>query len=66
VQVVGFDNIPAVQPLIKSGKMLASVEQYGAEMAATGIQYGMRELAGEKFTGWVKTPIKLITAKDLA
>jgi hypothetical protein len=25
----------------------------------------MRELAGEKFTGWVKTPIKLIAAKDL-
>jgi len=66
VQVVGFDNIPAVQPLVKNGKMLATVEQYGAQMAATGIQYGLRELAGEKFTGWVKTPIKLITAKDLS
>ena len=65
VQVVAFDNIPAVQPLIKSGKMLATVEQYGADMAALGIQYGLRELAGEKFTGWVKTPIKLIEAKDL-
>jgi len=65
VQAVGFDNIPAVQPLIKSGKMLATVEQYGADMAALGIQYGLRELAGEKFTGWVKTPIKLIEAKDL-
>jgi ribose transport system substrate-binding protein len=66
VQVVGFDNIPAVQPLIKSGKMLATVEQYGADMAVLGIKYGMRELAGETFTGWVKTPIKLITAKDLS
>jgi ribose transport system substrate-binding protein len=66
VQVVGFDNIPAVQPLIKNGKMLATVEQYGADMAVIGIKYGMRELAGEKFTGWVKTPIKLIEAKDLA
>ncbi len=65
IQVVGFDNIPAVQPLIKSGKMLATVEQYGADMAALGINYGMRELAGEKFTGWVKTPVKLIMAKDL-
>ena len=65
-QVVGFDNIPAVQPLVKSGKMLATVEQYGADMAALGIQYGLKELAGENFTGWVKTPIKLITAKDLA
>jgi ribose transport system substrate-binding protein len=25
----------------------------------------MRELAGEKFTGWVKTDIKLVTAADL-
>ena len=30
IKVVGFDNIPAVQPLIKSGKMLATIEQYGA------------------------------------
>ena len=36
------------------------------DMAALGINYGMREMAGEKFTGWVKTPIKLIVAKDLA
>jgi ribose transport system substrate-binding protein len=65
IKVVGFDNIPAVQPLIKAGKMLATVEQYGADMARIGIDYGLRELAGEKFTGWIKTPVKLITAKDL-
>jgi len=65
ILVVGFDNIPAVQPLIKGGKMLATVEQYGADMAVLGIGYGMKELAGESFTGWVKTPIKLIEAKDL-
>jgi ribose transport system substrate-binding protein len=65
VLVVAFDNIPAVQPLIKGGKMLATVEQYGADMAKLGIDYGLRELNGETFTGWVKTPIKLIEAKDL-
>ena len=66
VQVVGFDNIPAVQPLIKNGKMLATIEQYGADMAVLGINYGLKELAGETFSGWVKTPIKLIEAKDLS
>jgi ribose transport system substrate-binding protein len=66
IKVVGFDNIPAVQPLIKAGKMLATIEQYGARMAVIGIEYGLRELAGEKFKGWIKTPIKLITAKELA
>lgn len=65
IKVVGFDNIPAVQPLIKAGKMLATVEQYGAQMAAMGIDYGLRQMAGETFTGWVKTDIKLITAADL-
>ena len=47
-------------------KMLATVEQYGAQMAAMGIEYGLRQMAGETFTGWVKTDIKLITAADLA
>jgi ribose transport system substrate-binding protein len=65
IQVVAFDNIPAVQPLIKSGRMLATIEQYGADMAVLGINYGLKEMAGEKFSGWVKTPIKLIEAKDL-
>ncbi|MDR3374865.1 MAG: sugar ABC transporter substrate-binding protein [Ancalomicrobiaceae bacterium] len=65
IKVVAFDNIPAVQPLIKQGKMLATIEQFGAQMAAMGIDYGLRQLAGEKFTGWVKTDIKLIMAKDL-
>lgn len=66
IKVVGFDNIPAVQPLIKEGKMLATVEQYGAKMAAMGIDYGLREIAGETFSGWVKTDIKLIVASDLS
>jgi len=65
IKVVGFDNIPAVQPLIKEGKMLATIDQFGAQMAAMGIDYGLKELAGEKFSGWVKTDIKLITAQDL-
>lgn len=65
IKVVGFDNIPAVQPLIKDGKMLATVDQFGAQMAAMGIDYGLEELAGKTFSGWVKTDIKLITAKDL-
>ena len=64
-KVVGFDNIPAVQPLIKDGKMLATIDQFGAQMAAMGIDYGLKELAGEKYSGWVKTEIKMITAKDL-
>jgi ribose transport system substrate-binding protein len=65
VQVVGFDNIAAVQDLIKSGKVLGTVDQYGPEQAAMAIQVGLRILKGEKLSGWQKTPVKLITAAEL-
>ncbi len=65
VQIVGFDNIGAVQNLIKEGKVLATIDQFGPEMAANAIKIGMRILKGEKLSGWQKTPVKLITGSDL-
>jgi ribose transport system substrate-binding protein len=65
IQVVGFDNIPTVKTLIENGEMLATVEQYGAKMAVFGIEYGMKTRAGEKFTGWIKTDIKLIDRSNI-
>ncbi|MBV9391646.1 MAG: sugar ABC transporter substrate-binding protein [Verrucomicrobia bacterium] len=62
VKVIGFDNIPAVQPLLKDGKLLATIDQFGSQMAANGIDYAMKALQGEKLEGWIKTPIKLVTA----
>src|ERR1700716_2112208 len=62
IKVVGFDNIPAVQPLLKQKKLLATVDQFGSQMAANGIDYALKVLAGEKLEGWIKTPIKLVTA----
>ena len=58
IQVVGFDNIPAVQPLLKEGKMMATIDQFGSKMAANGIDYAMKALKGEKLEGWIKTPIR--------
>ncbi len=66
IQVVGFDNIAPAQALIKEGKMLATIDQFGPEMAANGIKVGLRILHGEKLSGWQKTPIRLVTAKDLS
>ncbi len=65
IEVVGFDNIPAVRPLIADGTMLATIEQYGSDMAVFGIEMGLRELAGEEFCGWQLTPIDLITAENV-
>lgn len=63
VKVIGFDNIPTVAPLLQQGKMLATVEQHGADMAVFGVDYGLKTRAGEKFDDWVKTPIELVTAQ---
>ena len=65
VLVVGFDNIPAVQDLILEGKILASVDQFGPDMAKNAIEVGMRILNGEELSGWIKTPVQLVTAEDL-
>jgi ribose transport system substrate-binding protein len=65
VKVVGFDNITAVQELIRQGKVLATVDQYGPKQAAMGIQTGLDILGGKVLTGWQKSPVKLITKADL-
>lgn len=65
IQVVGFDNIPAIQKLIKDKKVLATIDQFGPDMASNCIKTGFRLKKGEKIKGWTKTPVKLITAKDL-
>ena len=66
ILLVGFDNIAAVQDLIKDGKVLATVDQFGAEMVQMAIEVGQRVIDGElKPVGWEKTPVKLITIDDL-
>jgi ribose transport system substrate-binding protein len=65
ILVVGFDNIPAVQRLVKEGKVLATIDQFGPDMAANCIKTGFRMKKGEKIQGWMKTPVQLVTAKDL-
>jgi ribose transport system substrate-binding protein len=65
IDVVGFDNIGACQELIKEGKMLATVDQFGPEMAANAIKVGFRIKEGEKLSGWVKTDVKVVSAADL-
>jgi ribose transport system substrate-binding protein len=65
VLVVGFDNIAAVQDLIKQGKVLATVDQFGPDQAAMGIQTGLDILGGKNLTGWQKTPVKLVTKDTL-
>ncbi|MBO6892091.1 MAG: sugar ABC transporter substrate-binding protein [Roseibium sp.] len=63
IVVVGFDNIPAVGPMIEDGRMLATVDQFGTDMAANSIDLALEVVkGGAPLEGWVKTPIELVTA----
>ncbi|WP_299678716.1 sugar ABC transporter substrate-binding protein [uncultured Roseobacter sp.] len=64
IKVVGFDAIPAVMPMIEDGRMLASVDQFGQQMAANSIDLALEVLAGgPQLEGWVKTPIELVAGE---
>lgn len=61
IMVVGFDNDPSVQPLLKSGAMLATVDAFGSQMAVKGIEYALKILGGMENRGSYTTEYRLIT-----
>ncbi|PLW77948.1 sugar ABC transporter substrate-binding protein [Cohaesibacter celericrescens] len=64
IVVVGFDNIPAVAPMIEDGRLYATVDQFGTDMAANSIDMALEVVkTGKQLEGWVKTPIELVTKK---
>jgi len=64
VQIVGFDNISAIQQALKEGTVLATADQHADQLAVYGIEYALRILHGEKPADQ-QTPVDLITAKSL-
>jgi len=65
IQVVGFDNIEAARELLSTGELLATVDQFGDQLAIFGIEYGLQILADGNVPTNRKTPVNLITASDL-
>jgi ribose transport system substrate-binding protein len=66
VQVVGFDNIPAVREALKAGTMLATADQHGDRLAVFGIELALKLIADP--TAAVadrETPVDLVTAADV-
>lgn len=64
VKVVGFDNISATHESLRSGELLATVDQFGDQLAVFGIEYGLQILAGAEPED-KKTQVSLVTANDL-
>jgi len=65
ILVIGFDNITAVQRLLKEGKILCTVDQHGDKLAIYGIEYALEMLGGQGTPSDKETPVDLITAETL-
>lgn len=65
VLVVGFDNISAVQELVKSGKVLCTVDQHADQLAVYGIEHALEMLRTKNPPADKETPVDLITAETL-
>lgn len=64
IKVVGFDNISAVQGMLKSGRVLATADQYAGKQAVFGIEQAMKALGGQKLDDVVETPVDLVTRES--
>ena len=64
IKVVGFDNLPEIQPYLEEGSLLATVEQFGSKQAVFGIEAALKLLNGDEVEEWEKTDIELVTAEQ--
>ncbi|TWU21177.1 D-allose-binding periplasmic protein precursor [Novipirellula galeiformis] len=66
VQIVGFDNITAIQEAIQQGKVLATADQHGADLAVFGIEAALRLINdASAASDDIETPVDLITKENL-
>lgn len=61
VRVVGYDNIAAIQQLLKEGKVLATADQHADQLAVFGIEYALEMLKTRSAPADRETPVDLIT-----
>ncbi|MGF6599856.1 ribose transport system substrate-binding protein [Paraburkholderia sp. GAS448] len=65
VYVVGYDNIDAIKPMLKDGRVLATADQYAAKQAVFGIDTALKAINEHKkqsdLSGVVETPVVLVT-----
>lgn len=65
ILVVGFDNISAVQKLLKEGSILCTIDQHADRLAVYGIEYAVEMLTKEGMPADRETPVDLITAENV-
>ena len=65
IVIAGFDNISAVHPLIESGIIIATVDQFGDQLAVFGIEYAIEVLESGAELRDRETLLELVTAETL-
>ena len=65
IVIAGFDNISAIHPLIEAGTVIATVDQFGDQLAVFGIEYAMEALESGAELEDRETVLELITADTL-
>jgi ribose transport system substrate-binding protein len=61
VKVVGYDNIAAVQQLLRDGQILATADQHADQLAVFGIEYALEMMKTKAAPADKQTPVDLIT-----
>ncbi len=65
VAIVGFDNISAVQELVRDGTVLATVDQHADQIAVNGIEHALVILDSGETPADLQTDVTLITADTI-
>lgn len=65
VLVVGYDNINAIKPMLKDGRVLATADQFSSQQAVFGIETVLKAIADKKpqnsLGGTVEPKVELVT-----
>ncbi|MCB1276679.1 sugar ABC transporter substrate-binding protein [Prosthecobacter sp.] len=61
VQIVGFDNIAALKPLLADGRVLATADQHGDQLAVFGIEAALKILKDKSAPAYQQTPVDVVT-----
>jgi ribose transport system substrate-binding protein len=64
VYITGYNNIPAIKPLLDTGRILATVDQFAARQAVFGVDVALKALTEETrqqdLSPFIETPLQLV------
>jgi ribose transport system substrate-binding protein len=70
VLVTGYNNISEVQPMLLDGRLLATVEQFGARQAVFGVDVAVKALLEHRrqrdLSPYMETPVQMVTKAQAA